>query len=197
MPQNQSCNNGIPSYEGSMDHRRAILRDLCPCRNQTTNLTIWRELFELATVGSLRERDGALHAIGTLIAKAKRNEQYRSILLEFEKELNELLRQPRSARLLFNQFKNKGHGHNRRGTAQRNVRKSKRLFDLTTPRELSDWVNEYFDVPPLKRIDPSHNGIARLAKWMRHRVRCQPTRRTKDVELAKQAERFLPELAAI
>lgn len=197
MPQNQSCSSGIPSYEGSMDNRRAILRDLCPCRNQTTELATWRELFELATSGSLRERDGAIHAIGTLVDKARRNQQYRSILLKFEEELNELLSEPKAARLLLNQFKRKGHGHNRRGSAQRNIRKAKRLFDLTTPLELSAWVNDYFDVPSPKRIEASHNGISRLAKWMRHRVRCQPTRRTKETELAKQAERFLPELATL
>ena len=197
MSQIQSPSRSLQAYEGSMDQRRAVLRELCPCRAQTKDVKVWAELFKLARTGSLRERDGAVHAIGTLIVKAKRNAEYRSILLEFESELDSLWAEPKAARLLLNQFKQKGHGHNRRGTAQRNMRRIRRMFDVSTPNELTKWVNGYFAVPNSRRIEPGHIGISRLAKWMRHRVRCQPERKTKETELAKQAERFLPELATL
>ena len=160
-----------------------------------TDVAVWRDIFHLARDGSRKERDGAAHAIGTLLLKAHRSDELRSVLLELQEELDELMTDPRSAGFVLGQLKTK-HGHAHRGMARQNYRKVYTVFNRYSADELAEWLNAHYEVPVAQKIMPSHNGVKRLAKWLKHRIRCQPGRRTHEHEIEKQVERFLPELVA-
>lgn len=160
-----------------------------------TDVAVWRDIFLLARDGSRKERDGAAHAIGTLLLKARRSNELRSVLLELQEDLDKLMADPRSAGFVLGQLKSK-HGHAHRGMAMQNYRKVYTIFNRYSADELAAWLNARYEVPLAQKIMPSNNGVKRLAKWLKHRVKCQPGRRTHEHEIERQVERFLPELVA-
>ncbi len=91
--------------DGSYDARCSVLRDLCPCRNNRRETEVWREIFNKALGGGLRERNQAAHAICTLIDKALRSSDWREVLHQCNDKLDELMLDPRASRLLLAQMK--------------------------------------------------------------------------------------------
>ena len=160
-----------------------------------TDVAVWQDIFSLAREGSWKERDGAAHAIGTLMQKAHKSPELRAVLLELQEEVDELMADPRSAQLILGTLKSK-HGHAHRGMARQNYRKFYTIFNRYSSQELATWINIHYKVPSSRRIAPSHNGVRRLTKWLKHRTKCQPGRRTKLVEIERQVERFIPMLFA-
>ena len=173
--------------------RRDALRDCCPCRNgNLRDLEVWRAVFDKALRGNMRERDRAAHAIGTLTEKAVENPAWRDVLRVFKTELDALRRDRRASRLLLAQMKKHGHAH--RGAAMQGYRRRRKVLDLASPAELAAWVNGQLRLTGPHRVTGEHPGIQRLWRWMKHRVRFQPERRTSEGELARRAARYLPRL---
>lgn len=180
-------------YQGSIAKRREFLRDLCPCRNnEVRDFETWQQLFRLSVAGSRHERDGAAHAIGTLVTMASKNQELRELLVSLKPDLDSVMREPRASRLLLGTWKK--HGHARRGTALRNYRRLRKNLDPRTPEELADWVNDRFGLIGTGKVRASEKGIQRLVKWLNHRLAFEPSARTKDEVLDKQVERFLPQV---
>ena len=178
---------------GSNLSRCDAIRALCPCRNNgIRDLAVWAEIFRKAREGGFRERDQAAHAIGTLMEKAARNAEWRDVLHAHRDELDALVRDPRSARLILGQMKKHGHAH--RGAASQGYRRRRAVLDLGTPAELASWVNEHLGLVGRARVMPSDPGLNRLWRWLAHRVRCEPGRRTSEKELIGRGQRYLPEL---
>ena len=180
-------------HEG--DHRRRCetLRQLCPCRNNhVRDLAVWREVFHKALHGGMRERDQAAHAIGTLTEKAQRSAEWRNLLHSLRDELDALMLDTRASRRILGQMKKHGHAH--RGAARQNYRRRRRSLDLATPAELAAWVNGAFNLAREQRVSATDPGVLRLAHWLKHRIACQPARRTKEGELIDKAKRYLPHL---
>ena len=178
---------------GSNLSRCDAIRALCPCRNNgIRDLAVWAEIFRKARDGGFRERDQAAHAIGTLMEKAARNAEWRDVLDAHRDELDALVRDPRSARLILGQMKKHGHAH--RGAASQGYRRRRAVLDLRTPAELASWVNEHLGLVGRAQVMPSDPGLNRLWRWLAHRVRCQPGRRTSEKELIGRSQRYLPEL---
>ena len=178
---------------GSNLSRCDAIRALCPCRNTSIrDLDVWAEIFRKARDGGFRERDQAAHAIGTLMEKAARNAEWRDVLHACRDDLDALVRDPRSARVILGQMKKHGHAH--RGAATQGYRRRRAVLDLKTPAELADWVNGHLGLVGRARVAPSDPGLHRLWRWLAHRVRCQPGRRTSEKELIGRGQRYLPEL---
>lgn len=178
---------------GSYLSRCDAIRALCPCRNNSVrDLAVWAEIFRKAREGGFRERDQAAHAIGTLMEKAARNAEWRDVLHAFSDELDSLVREPRSARVILGQMKKHGHAH--RGAASQGYRRRRAVLDLRTPAEIADWVNDHLGLGGRARVEPNDPGVSRLWGWLAHRVRCQPGRRTSEKELITRGQRYLPEL---
>ena len=179
--------------EGSYQSRCAAIRSLCPCRNnRVRDLEIWAEIFRKAREGGFRERDQAAHAIGTLTEKAAKNDEWRDLLAAFRDELDALMRDTRSARVVLGQMKKHGHAH--RGAARQGFRRRRTVLDLKTPAELADWVNGHLSLAGQGRIAASDPGLMRLWRWLANRVRRQPGRRTTEPELVARCQRYLPAL---
>lgn len=177
------------------DHRArcVALRALCPCRNNhMRDMAAWRAVFRKALHGGMRERDQAAHAIGTLTEKALTNLEWRYLLHALRDDLDALMRDTRASRQILGQMKKHGHAH--RGAARQTYRRRRRLLDLSTPRELAAWVNARLSLPPAEQVLASDPGVQRLWGWLRHRVRFQPARGTKEHELVAKARRYLPRL---
>ena len=179
--------------EGDHRARCDALRSLCPCRNNhVRDLAVWRTVFRTALHGGMRERDRAAHAIGTLTEKAARSPAWRPLLHALRKDLDALMRDTRASRRILGQMKKHGHAH--RGAARQNYRRRRRMLDLSMPEELAAWVNERLGLAGAEQVAASDPGVQRLWGWLRHRVRFQPARGTKEGELVAQARRFLPRL---
>ena len=179
--------------EGSYQSRCDAIRSLCPCRNnRVRDLEVWAEIFRKAREGGLQERDQAAHAIGTLTEKAAGNEEWRDVLHAFKADLEALMRDTRSARRVLGQMKKHGHAH--RGAARQGYRRRRALLDLASPAELAHWVNDHLRLAGSARVSASDAGVRRLWRWLAHRVRCQPGRRTTKQELIGKGRRYLPEL---
>ena len=179
--------------EGSNQSRCAAIRALCPCRNnRVRDLEVWAEIFRKAREGGLRERDQAAHAIGTLTEKAARNDEWRDLLAAFGDELDALMRDTRSARVVLGQMKKHGHAH--RGAARQGYRRRRTVLDLKTPAELADWVNSRLGLHGRERIAANEPGVLRLWRWLANRVRRQPGRRTTEQELVARGRRYMPAL---
>ncbi|MDE0037313.1 MAG: hypothetical protein OXU77_07080 [Gammaproteobacteria bacterium] len=147
--------------EGSYQSRCAAIRSLCPCRNnRVRDLEVWAEIFRNAREGGLRERDQAAHAIGTLTEKAAKNDEWRDLLYAFRHELDALMRDTRSARVVLGQMKKHGHAH--RGAARQGYRRRRTILDLKTPKELADWVNGHLGCRCAARLS-SIIGVSRCA----------------------------------
>ena len=185
----------LEGYGGSMDKRREVLRAHCPCRNNELTRDHWTEMFRIAREGSLRERDGALHAIGTLLKGARTNREYRILLKEFRPQLDELMDNPRTARLVLGQVKPK-HGHAHRGAARQAFRRVVSVLERCTPNEAAIWVNQYLNLRGNRRVSAKERGVVRLSSWVCHRVEFQPGRKVSEEELLKKAEQFLPSVFA-
>jgi len=179
--------------EGSYQSRCAAIRSLCPCRNnRVRDLEVWAEIFRKAREGGLRERDQAAHAIGTLTEKAAQNDEWREVLYAFRHELDALMRDTRSARVVLGQMKKHGHAH--RGAARQGYRRRRTVLDLKTPKELANWVNDHLGLAGQTRVAANDPGLLRLWRWLANRVRCQPGRRTAEPELVSRGQRYLPAL---
>lgn len=179
--------------EGDHRARCLALRALCPCRNNhVRDVAVWRTVFRKALHGGMRERDQAAHAIGTLTEKAARSLEWRHLLHALKDDLDALMRDTRASRRILGQMKKHGHAH--RGAARQNYRRRRRLLDLSTPQELATWVNAHLGLAPAERVSPTDAGVQRLWGWLRHRVRFQPARGTKEHELVVKARRYLPRL---
>lgn len=183
-------NTKICESEPSNLDRRRTLRSICPCRtNSSQEYDKWRDLFTLARHGSYSERASAAHSLGTLIEKAKVVPAYRALLKHFQSDLDELMLDPKASRNVLGVMKKHGHAH--KGAARKNYRKAYRVFQPYTKQDLVDWFNERM-TPSSRKVSVASPGIARLATWMQHRVKCQPNRRTTDEELLKKAKQYLP-----
>ena len=179
--------------EGSYQSRCAAIRSLCPCRNnRVRDLAVWAEIFRKAREGGLRERDQAAHAIGTLTEKAAKNDEWREVLYAFRQELDALMRDTRSARVVLGQMKKHGHAH--RGAARQGFRRRRTVLDLKTPKELADWVNGHLGLAGQAQVAANDPGLLRLWRWLANRVRSQPGRRTTEPELVSRGQRYLPAL---
>lgn len=182
--------------EGDQRARCAALRTLCPCRGGVRDLGVWRKIFERARCGGQRERVQAAHAIGTLTEKASQGSlAWRRLLQALREDLDELMRDPRAASACLAQVKRNCNQSERRGTALRKLRRRRRALELATAEELAAWVNARFRRAGSVRVGPEHPGVQRLWRWMRHRIRFQPTRGTKESELVERARRYLPQTA--
>lgn len=174
-----------------MDERRHLLKNLCPCRNnQVKNVETWKGILKIATHGSLKERNSAAHAVGTLLAKAKKSDEWRRVVVGIEDEVHALMDDTRASRSLLGTFKK--HGHARRGTARKNYRRVIKSIDIQTPKELAQWLNDKLLNPSHVRVDTSHPGLKRLYTWLHRRRTFEPDRRTKEAEILAQAKQFLP-----
>ena len=181
----------LDSYGGKINERRQMLKNLCPCRNnQVKDVETWKGILEIATHGSLKERNSASHAIGTLLAKATKSEEWRQIVVQVEDELHALMDDTRASRSLLGTFKK--HGHARRGTARKNYRRVIKSMDIQNPKQLSRWLNEKLSLPNHQAIETSHPGLKRLFVWLDRRRRFEPNKRTKEDEILAQAKQFLP-----
>ena len=179
--------------EGEHRRRCDTLRELCPCRNNhVRDVAVWREVFDKALHGGMRERDQAAHAIGTLTEKALRSAQWRELMHNLRDELDALMRDTRASRRILGQMKKHGHAH--RGAARQNYRRRRRSLDLATPAELAEWVNRKLELAGESSVSAADPGIVRLWRWLTHRVARQPDRRTREDELIDKARRYLPRL---
>ncbi len=156
------------------------------------DLEVWRDVFARALHGGMRERDQAAHAIGTLTMKAKQNAEWRDLLRALKGDLDALMQDPRAASRILGQMKKHGHAH--RGAAMQNYRRRRRALDLGTAEELADWINAHRALPARHCVTAADPGVQRLWRWLRHRVRFQPTRKTRERELVERARRYLPHL---
>ncbi|MCY3885172.1 MAG: hypothetical protein OXG24_09710 [Gammaproteobacteria bacterium] len=181
----------LAGYGGKMNERRQLLKSLCPCRNnQVKGVETWKGILKIATYGSLKERNSAAHAIGTLLAKAKKSDEWRRIVVEIEDELHALMDDTRASRSLLGTFKK--HGHARRGTARKNYRKVIKSMDIQTPKQLAQWLNERLSHMNRPQVAASNPGLKRLYVWLDRRKTFEPHKRTKDKEVLAQAKQFLP-----
>ncbi len=187
--------NGLLTALSDDNYRKRCeaLRALCPCRNgHVRDLGVWREVFDKALRGGMRERDQAAHAIGTLTEKAQRSSEWRDLLHMLKDELDELMQDTRSSRRILGQMKRHGHAH--RGAARQNYRRRRRTLDLATPAELAAWVNRRMQLTGRDKVSENDPGVRRLYRWMKHRVAFQPARGTREEELIDKARRYLPRL---
>lgn len=178
--------------EAGYDARCAALRDACPCRSHVRDPQLWKEIFGRAIGGGMRERDRAAHAIGTLMEKAERSDEWRAVLARHEEDLDLLMRDTRASRVLLGQMKRHGHAH--RGAARQGYRRRRKVLELHTPAELAVWVNERAGLEGADAVPPSDPGVARLWNWLRNRVTRQPGRGTREDEMVARARRYLPHL---
>ena len=178
--------------DAGYDARCAALRDACPCRSHVRDPELWREIFDRALNGGMRERDRAAHAIGTLMEKAERSDEWRDVLARHEDDLDILMQDARASRVLLGQMKRHGHAH--RGAARQGYRRRRKVLDLRTPGELAAWVNERVGLEGTEAVPANDPGIARMWNWLKNRVTRQPGRRTKEEELVAKARRYLPHL---
>ena len=156
--------------EGDHRQRCETLRQLCPCRNnRVRELAVWREVFDKALHGGMRE-----------------------LLRSLRDELDALMLDTRASRRILGQMKKHGHAH--RGAARQNYRRRRRALDLATPAQLAAWVNRTLGLTGEKAISAKDHGVLRLACWQQHRIACQPERATKEGELIDRAQRYLPAL---
>ena len=177
--------------DGSYYSRCSALRDLCPCRNNSNrDVEVWDAIFDKARYGGRRERNAAAHAIGTLIEKGAASDAWRDIVHQLDGRIEELMGDARAAEMLLGQMK--PHGHARRGTASRNLRRVRQMTAMPTAAELAVWVSEHPQFASEKPVDAQNRGVQRLGRWVRQRVKFQPSRKTSDAEMLKMARRFLP-----
>ena len=178
--------------DSGYDVRCAALRDACPCRSHVRDPELWREIFDRALNGGMRERDRAAHAIGTLMEKAERSDEWREVLARHSGDLDALMQDNRIARVLLGQMKRHGHAH--RGAARQGYRRRKAVLELRTPAQIAAWVNAHLGLEGRAAVPASDPGIARMGNWLTHRVTRQPGRSTKEDELVAKARRYLPHL---
>ena len=187
----QPYSGKLANYGGKSWERRKILKSLCPCRNsQVRDVETWRSIIRIATNGSLKERNSAAHAIGTMLGKAKKNEEWQQIALQVEDDLHVLMDDTRASRSLLGTLKK--HGHASRGTARRNYRRIVKSLDFHSPGQLANWINERQKLAGKKRLDASHSGIKQLTTWIDRRKRFEPDKRLTESAILAQAQRILP-----
>ena len=90
--------------DGSYYIRCNALRDLCPCHNNTRDVEVWEAIFDKARDGGRRERNAAAHAIGTLIEKSAKSDDWRDVVHQLDARIEELIAEPRSAEMLLGQL---------------------------------------------------------------------------------------------
>ena len=179
----------VSMNSGNTQSRCNALRDVCPCRNNQRDLGVWREVFRKAVEGSMNERNQAAHAIGTLLQKAPRSAQWRDVVHRLERDLDAVMADERASRLVLGQMKRHGHAH--RGAAAQSYRRHRKAVEIRTPDELAKWANDRLSLRGSRRVTGNHPGVHRLWRWMSHRIKFQPNRKTRDREIVEKAEHFL------
>ena len=178
--------------EGTSDQRSNVMRSICPCRSHVLDKDIWKIVFQAAHQRGKRVRGGAVHAIATLLQRAKKSRRWRSLLRELSNELDQVLSDPEACKIL-----RQGMQHDAEVagglTPAAHCRKLRRFVELTTPGELAEWLNDLLGQRPPGGVHPSHPGLIRLWRWQMHRITFQPERDTDPREFLRKAERWLPE----
>ena len=178
--------------EGTSDQRSNVMRSICPCRSHVLDKDIWKIVFQAAHQRGKRVRGGAVHAIATLLQRAKKSRRWRSLLRELSNELDQVLSDPEACKIL-----RQGMQHDAEVagglTPAAHCRNLRRFVELTTPDELADWLNDLLGQRPPGGVHPSHPGLIRLWRWQMHRITFQPERDTDPREFLRKAERWLPE----
>ena len=192
MPSNKISQLIHALEEGSCDERAKVLRDLCPCRNDIQDIHVWQKVFRAAHQPGTRVRGQAIHAIATLLQRAKTSGRWRAVLKDLAAELDKVLSDPEACKLLRRQVQ---HDAKAEGdlTPAAHCKKLRRIVELNTPHELADWVNELIGQRPPGGVNAHHPGLVRLWRWHQHRINFQPERRTDAKEFLKKAQRWLPE----
>ena len=126
--------------------------------------------------------------------KAQSSAEWHEVLRALRPELDALTRNPRAARAVLRQMKRNCNQSERRGEALRRLRRRRQALHLATPAEVAGWVNDTLGLSGRRRVTPGDLGVQRLSHWLRHRVKFQPARATKQAELVARARRYLPEL---
>ena len=168
------------------------MQEVCPCRNDVQDISVWQKVFQAARQPGTRVRGRALHAIATLMQRAKTSRRWRTVLKDLEAELDGLLSNPEACRLLrpLVQHDAKAVGDL---TPAAQCKRVRRIVELNTPNELADWVNRSLGLQQSKGVNPSHPALIRLWRWQQNRITCQPERRSDSKEFLKKAEQWLPE----
>ena len=177
--------------EGSFGQRSKAMMELCPCRNDVKDISVWEKVFQAAhEPGKVRVQ--AIHAIATLLQRSKTSGRWRAVLKDFEDELDGVLSDPDACRLLRRQVQ---HDPKAEGdlTPAAQCKKLRRIVELNTPEEVADWVNHLLGRRTPRGVSPSHPGLVRLWRWHQHRITIQPERRTDAKEFLKKAQQWLPE----
>ena len=178
--------------EGTCDEQTKVMRSLCPCRNHIRDIGVWRKVFQAARQRGTRVRRQAIHAIATLLQRAKTSRRWHALLQDLSAELDKVLSDPETCKLLRRQVQ---HDAEVAGglTPAAHCRKLRRILELTTPNELASWVNNLLGHRPPEGVNPRHPGLVRLRRWHVHRITFQPERRTDPQEFLRKARRWLPE----
>lgn len=179
----------VSMNSGNTKSRCNTLRNVCPCRNNQRDIGVWREVFRKAAEGSMNERNQAAHAIGTLLQKAQRSAQWRDVVHRLERDLDAVMADERASRLVLGQMKRHGHAH--RGAAAQSYRRHRKAVEIRTPDELAKWANDRLSLTGSRRVTGNHPGLHRLWRWISHRIKFQPNRKTRDQEIVEKAEHFL------
>ncbi len=177
--------------EGACDERAEALRAICPCRNHVRDVAVWRTVFHAAHHRGTRIRDRALHAVATLMRRARTSPRWRDVLRDLVAELDGVLQDREACRRLRQQIQ---HGAAARGglTAAAHCKRLRRLLDITSPQEMAAWINGLAGVPGGRGVRPDHPGLVRLWRWHVRRVTFQPQRRTGPDEFLKKVRQWLP-----
>jgi hypothetical protein len=57
--------------DDTCDERSKVMQELCPCRNDVQDISVWQKVFQAAHQPGTRVRGRAIHAIATLLKRAK------------------------------------------------------------------------------------------------------------------------------
>lgn len=177
--------------EGTFSERTQVMQEVCPCRNDVKDRDVWARVFEAAhEPGKVRVR--AVHAIATLLNQAKRSARWRAVLKDLERELDAVLADPDACRLLREQVQ---HDPKAVGdlTPAGHTKRLRRIVALSSPEELTDWLNHLIDRDRSNGIHPGHPGLVRLWRWHQHRITMDPQRKTEPQEILAKARQWISE----
>jgi len=176
---------------GNLQQRAQVLQEVCPCRNDVQDRSVWARVFEAAHESG-KGRVRAIHAIATLLNHAKKSTRWRAVMKDFEEELDAVMADPDACRLLRLQVQ---HDPKAQGdlTPAGQAKRLRRTVALSRPEEITDWLNGLLGRDRSNGIHPGHPGLVRLWKWHQNRITMEPNRKTKTEEVLVKAEQFLPE----
>ena len=117
------------------------MRELCPCRNEVQDISVWQKVFQAAHQPGARVRGRAIHAIATLLQRAKTSGRWRAVLKDLADELDGVLSDPDACKLLRQQVQHNAKAEGNL-TPAAHCKKLRRIVELKTPNEVADWVNK-------------------------------------------------------